>query len=161
MLDSVQVVNVTSQKASSPLHIRLSGIHQVAPVCTPSKTCFLGPTRVQPTQTILRLTQPCLHSSEQCRRACQSMQAYILSACGNLDPNTTHSMGPPESWTQLECWQLTCQFRTGQSPAWLDCRKLQLRFQRERPTDAGADWKQTIIYTKVPCCYLPSESICS
>jgi len=28
-------------------HGRFSGIHQVATVCIPSNTCFLGPTRVQ------------------------------------------------------------------------------------------------------------------
>jgi len=28
-------------------HGRLNGIRQVAPLCTPPNTCFLGPTRVQ------------------------------------------------------------------------------------------------------------------
>ena len=43
---------------------RFSGIHQVAPVCTPPNTCFLGPTRVRP-QTASRLVQPFFHSSPQ------------------------------------------------------------------------------------------------
>jgi len=37
----------------------------------------------------------------------------------------------------------------------------QLRIQRERPTDAGVDWKQTNLCTKFSCRYLLSESICS
>ena len=40
-------------------------------------------------------------------------------------------------------------------------RSPQLRIQRERPSDAGADWKQTLLYTKASCRHLPSESICS
>jgi len=37
----------------------------------------------------------------------------------------------------------------------------QLRIQRERPTDVGVDCKETILYTKASCRYLPSLSICS
>jgi len=40
-------------------------------------------------------------------------------------------------------------------------RSPQLQFQRERPTEAGVDWKQTTIYTKASCRYLPSEFMCS
>ena len=38
-------------------------------------------------------------------------------------------------------------------------RSPQLRIQRERPTDVGVDWKQTILYTKAACRYLLLESI--
>jgi len=37
----------------------------------------------------------------------------------------------------------------------------QLRIRREGPTVVGVEWKQTILYTKASCRYLPSESICS
>jgi len=40
-------------------------------------------------------------------------------------------------------------------------RSPQLQIQRERPTDIGVDWKQTVFSTKASCHYLPSESICS
>ena len=60
----------------------------------------------------------------------------------------------------LECWQLTCQFSTWQSPAWSSSDRRNYEF-RERPTDAGVDWKQTILYTIASCRYLPPESICS
>jgi len=42
-----QVVKVTWQKGRiTAVHGWFSGIRQVAPVCTPRNTCFLGPTRV-------------------------------------------------------------------------------------------------------------------
>jgi len=62
---------------------------------------------------------------------------------------------------QLECWQLTCQFPTGQVDCLEQLRSPQLRFQKEQPTDVGVDWKPTILYTKASCHYLKSESICS
>jgi len=59
---------------------------------------------------------------------------------------------------EIECWQLTCQFPTWQSPAWSSPE----RRNYERATNRRrVDWKQTILYTKSPCRYLPSESICS
>ena len=36
-------------------------------------------------------------------------------------------------------------------------RSPQLQIQKERPTDVGVDWKQSILYTKSPCRYFPSE----
>jgi len=50
---------------------------------------------------------------------------------------------------------------TGQSPAWSSSDRQQLRLQRERPTDARVDWKQSILYTKASCPFFPPESICS
>jgi len=38
-------------------------------------------------------------------------------------------------------------------------RSPQLRIQKERPTDVGVDRKQTVLYTKSSCRYLPSESL--
>jgi len=45
-------------------HEQFNGIRQVAPVCTPPNTCFLGPPKPT-TQTASRSVQPFLHSSRQ------------------------------------------------------------------------------------------------
>ena len=50
-----------------------------------------------------------------------------------------------EQWktkNKLECWQLTCQFPTWQSPAWSSSDRRNYEFRESAlPTDEGVDWK--------------------
>ena len=59
---------------------------------------------------------------------------------------------------KLECRQLTCQFPTWQSPSWSssDHSNYETRKNWRR-----IYWKPTMLYTKSPCRYLPSDAIYS
>ena len=75
---------------------------QVAPMCTPSNTCFPGPTPLM----ACRLVQPFFHSSWQSIQILHNGLPFPPQNCrcawGNLDPCLLHvSMGPTPLASQM------------------------------------------------------------
>jgi len=68
------VVKVICQKGRiAVVYDRFTGIRQAAPVCTPPRTCFLGPTRVHSPNDILIGSVIFAQFTTECRRACPGM----------------------------------------------------------------------------------------
>jgi len=87
-------------------HWRFSRIHQVAPMCTPSNTWFLGPTRSKVQNSISIGSAVFAQLTAESAYTLQHWAAYFPSklphCMGNLDSHQKHgSLGPPESTHQM------------------------------------------------------------
>jgi len=81
-----------------------SGLHQVAPVCTPPNTCFLGPTRVQIPNSMsicsAIFAQLTTEGPYTLQRAAPSPLKISTSHEGYESHLTNGSFDPPQSSTQ-------------------------------------------------------------
>ena len=95
-----QVVIVIWQKGRiAAAHGRFNRIHQMAPMCTPSNTCFLGSTQVHILNDIW-LVQPFLHSPWQCPYTVQWVATSPLKIAPSYgwiwSPSNTCFLGPTQ-----------------------------------------------------------------
>jgi len=85
-------------------HGRFNRICQVAPVCIPPNTCFLGPTRVL-NRNAISIGSAILHSSPQSVPILYNGPPLPPENCPfpwrDLDLQTHGSLGPAESLTQM------------------------------------------------------------
>jgi len=86
---------------------RFTGIHQVAPLCTPLNTCFLGPTRVHNLDGITMGSAIFAQLSAECRWACPGMYFPIKIAHGAMRSGHSCFFGPTRVHTPNDMYTLT------------------------------------------------------